>query len=123
MSARSPQEIHTLFLDAFNRADVEALLALYEPDAVFVTGEGSAIGHEAIRTAYQHILADGGRMEMETRTVLESGDGLAILHGAWTLYRDGTAINGLSTEVVRQQADGSWLFVLDEPRTPHDPGV
>lgn len=118
MSARSPQEIHKLFLDAFNHGNVEALLALYEWDAVFVTGSGPAKGHEAIRAAYQHILADGGRMEMETRTVLDSGEGLGVLHGAWTLYRNDATISGLSTEVVRRQADGTWLFVLDEPRTP-----
>jgi uncharacterized protein (TIGR02246 family) len=118
MSARSPQQIHTLFLDAFNRADVDSLVALYEPDAVLATRSGPAIGHEGIRAAYQQILAGGGRMELETRSVLESGDGLAVLHGAWTLYRNDSTISGLSTEVVRRQADGRWLFVLDEPRTP-----
>ena len=118
MGARSPLEIHMLFLEAFNRADVEGLLALYEPDAVFVARGESAIGHQAIRAAYEHILADRGRMEMETQTVLASGDGVALLHGAWTLHRNDATISGLSTEVVRQQADGTWLLVLDEPRTP-----
>ena len=118
MDAHSPRDIHALFLDAFNRAEVEALVALYEPDAVLVTRSELAKGHDAIRAAYQHILAEGGRMEMETRTVVESGDDVAMLHGAWTLYRNDAAISGLSTEVVRRQADGTWLFVLDEPRTP-----
>ena len=123
MTPRTPQEIHELFLDAFNRADLDALAALYEANAILVTQSEAAVGRDAIRAAYRRILSDGGRMELQTRKVVDSGDGLALLHAAWTLHRKGTAISGLSTEVVRRQADGSWLFVLDEPRTPASPGV
>jgi uncharacterized protein (TIGR02246 family) len=113
-----PQDIHALFLDAFNRGDLEALLALYEPNALLVTGDGPALGHDAIRRAYHHILAHGLRMELQTHTVLESSEGLAVLHGTWTYHLGENAIAGFSTEVVRRQPDGSWLFVIDEPRTP-----
>jgi uncharacterized protein (TIGR02246 family) len=118
MPATKPQDIHALFLDAFNRGDVEALVALYEPDALVVTGNGPAMGHGAIRNAYRHILAHGVRMELKTHTVLESSAGLAVLHGSWTYHLGENVIAGLSTEVVRRQSDGSWLFVIDEPRTP-----
>ena len=123
MTAHSPKEVHELFLDAFNRADLDALAALYEANGLLVTRSETAIGRDAIRAAYRRILSRGGRMELQTRTVVDSGDGLALLHAAWTLHRNGTAISGISTEVVRRQADGSWLFVLDEPRTPENPGV
>jgi hypothetical protein len=43
---------------------------------------------------------------------------LAVLHASWTYHRNGRTTPGLSTEVVRRQPDGSWLFVIDEPRTP-----
>ena len=36
MKAHSPAEIHQLFLDAFNRGDVEGVVALYEPNAVLI---------------------------------------------------------------------------------------
>jgi uncharacterized protein (TIGR02246 family) len=118
MPALEPQDIHTLFLDAFNRGDIEALVALYEPSALLVTGNGPALGHDAIRHAYRHILAHGLRMELKTQTVLKSSEGLAVLHASWTYHLGENAIAGLSTEVVRRQPDGSWLFVIDEPRTP-----
>ena len=121
MPALKPQDVHTLFLDAFNRADVEALVALYEPNALLVTGQGPALGHDAIGEAYRHILADDARMELTTETVLESTEGFAVLHASWTYHRGGSASAGLSTEVVRRQPDGSWLFVIDEPRTPNRP--
>ena len=121
MPATTPQDIHTLFFDAFNRGDVDALVALYEPYALLVTGNGPALGHDAIRKAYEKIVADGAHMELTTETVLEFGDGLAMLHASWTYHRGGDTSNGLSTEVVRRQPDGSWLFVIDEPRTPDRP--
>jgi len=35
MSARKPHEIHHIFEAAFNAGDLEAIMALYEPGAVF----------------------------------------------------------------------------------------
>ncbi|HVP54146.1 MAG TPA: nuclear transport factor 2 family protein [Candidatus Eisenbacteria bacterium] len=120
MSAKQPHEIHALFLDAFNRGDVEALICLYEPHAILVTGDGSAVGHDAIRAAFRRFVSGGGRMQMVTRAIVDSGDGLAVLHGSWSLESGQDTISGLSTEVVRRQPDGSWLYVVDEPRTPED---
>ena len=119
MAAHNPAEIHALFLDAFNRRDLEAITALYEPDAVLVLGGEEVSGHEAIRAAYERMLARRGRMELETRLVVESREGLlAVLHAKWTLHTAGSMAQGISTEVVRRQPDGTWLFVIDEPRTP-----
>lgn len=56
--------------------------------------------------------------DFETQHATVVGDGLALLHANWTYYRGQDSIPGLSTEVVRRQPDGSWLFVIDEPRTP-----
>ena len=119
MPAHTPVEIHTLFLQAFNRRDIEALVALYEPNAVLLVDGNEVVGHESIRKAYERSLARRGRMTLETRAVVES-QGLAVLHGGWVIEPStgtGTEIatRGLSTEVVRQQPDGSWLFVIDNP--------
>ena len=121
MPASTPQEVHALFLEAFNRADIDALAALCEPIAVFVTQNEKAVGRDAIRAAYRRILAEGGHMDLTTTTVLDSGDGLALLHATWTFRRGDQQFHGISTEVVRRQPDGSWLFVLDEPLTPSPP--
>ena len=118
MPALSPQDVHRLFLDAFNRGDVDALVALYEPSALLVTGDGPAAGHAAIHKAYERMVAGAPHMTLATASVLESHDGLAVLHAHWTYLRDGQSVSGLSTEVVRRQPDGSWRFLFDEPRTP-----
>ncbi len=118
MAARTPSEMHPLFLEAFNRGDVEALVALYEPSAVLVISGRAAVGHDAIREAYRRMLQGRGQMELETRSVVESGEGLAVLHASWTLHSSSSAVRDISTEVMRRQPDGKWLFVIDEPRTP-----
>jgi len=115
--ARTPREIHVLFEHAFNTGDVEAILTLYEPGAVLVTGGKAVSGCDSIRDAFTTFLAGGARMKLDTRAVIESGDGLAVLHGAWSLGPP-LATQGLSTEVVRRQPDGSWMFVIDNPNTP-----
>jgi ketosteroid isomerase-like protein len=62
-------------------------------------------------------------MTLETRAVVESQQGLAVLHGGWVVepatgMGAELATRGLSTEVVRKQPDGTWLFVIDNPYTP-----
>src|ERR1700676_2252654 len=112
MPAHSPAEIHTLFRNAFNLGDVEALIALYEPNAILVVDGKIVSGREEIRKAYENTLLRPGRMTLETRAVVESQQGLAVLHGVWVLEpATGITTRGLSTEVVRRQPDGTWLFV------------
>jgi ketosteroid isomerase-like protein len=69
MPARNPAEIHTLFRHAFNLGDVEALIALYEPNAVLVVDGKEVIGREIIRKTLESFLARCGRMTLETRAV------------------------------------------------------
>jgi uncharacterized protein (TIGR02246 family) len=118
MPAYQPEALHALFVDAFNRADADGLADLYQANAVLATRAGRAVGRHAIRQAYVDILASAGRMELETLAVLASGDGLALLHSAWAIHSDGNTTSGISTEVALRQSNGTWLFILDEPRTP-----
>jgi len=120
MPARTPAELHPLVQEAFNRGDADALTDLYEPQAVLVINGQNTIGRNNIRNAYASILSRSGRMTLETRLIVESQQGLAVLHGKWIIeYPSEPAItSGLSTEVVRKQPDGTWLFAIDNPHTP-----
>jgi len=103
MPAYSPAEIHILFRDAFNLRDVDALIALYEPNAILVVDSKIVSGHKEIRKAFENILLRRGRMTLETRAVVESQQGLAVLHGRWlvepaTGKEADLVTRGLSTE-------------------------
>ena len=96
-------------------------MALYEPNATLVPQPGQAAsGTAAIHEAL------GGFLDLkltfdwvETKPAIRSHD-LALLHSSWTLSgtgADGNPMNlsGTTADVVRRQADGTWLFAIDNP--------
>ena len=118
----SPEHLHAEFRDAFNRHDLDAVVALYEHDAVLVTADGPALGREAIREAYRRFFTGRPAIELETLAVHRTGE-LAMLHGRWRIERTSTPgepvrNEGRNTETVRLQPDGRWLFVIDVPSVP-----
>ena len=123
MQASQPQDLHRLFTEAFNGGSAEGLLALHDDHAGFVTGPGAAItGKAAIAEVMASFLALKGKIQRDTVSVTEGGGDIALLEGRWTLDGtdgDGNAVHltGSSREVVRQQPDGSWLYVIDNPGT------
>ncbi len=121
MTERKPVEAHELFEKAFNAADLDALVALYEPNAVLVSGpdQKQHAGHAAIRAALEGFLAMKGKMQLQTRHAVQSGD-LALLRCDWRIASTGPdgkpmEMTGSTAEVVRRQSDGSWRYVLDHP--------
>ena len=120
MPVQTPEEMHQIFTKAFTAKNPEALLALYEPDAVFTLQPGQAVtGHAAIREALNGFLALDAQLEMQPGNIVQSGD-IALILSKWTLKgTDPTGapveLAGQTADVVRRQADGSWLFVIDNP--------
>ncbi len=118
----SPERLHITFQDAFNRHDLDSIVALYEPCAVLARVDGPVQGTGAIREAYRHALAMRPIIDVQTLGVNRTGD-LAMLHGKWILRAtgpDGGQIRseGRNTETARLQPDGRWLFVIDNPSVP-----
>lgn len=120
MSVQQPEDIHHAFTEAFNAGDLDALMSLYEPSASLAPAPGKVVtGTEAIRNALTGFLAVHGKMTIVTQRVVPAGD-VALLHGTWTLVGTGAdgkpvELAGRNSEMVRRQADGSWLFVIDNP--------
>jgi ketosteroid isomerase-like protein len=108
--------LHRRVQTAFNAGDLDALVALYEPDATLSTGNDmTAHGHDAIRQQWADLLALGGHLSMTTRFVTEAGS-LALLSGSWILTVDGEKLAGsITAEVARRQPDGLWRYVIDCP--------
>jgi uncharacterized protein (TIGR02246 family) len=119
MPARKPEECDTLLAEALNRGDLEAAVALYESNASFVQEPGKVVtGRAAIREVMQGFLAVKPKLTIEVNAT-QSGD-IALLRSKWSLSGTGPdgkpmQMGGNGTEVVRRQADGTWLFVIDNP--------
>ena len=96
-------------------------MSLYEPGAMTVPQPGPAVsGQMAIREVMTAFLALKPQFGLQLRKAFQAND-IALLFSTWTLT--GTDPNGggpvemagQTSDVVRRQPDGTWLFVIDVP--------
>lgn len=107
--ARNPEDLPRLLVERLIAGDADGIAALYEENAVMALPDGSvAMGRAAIGEMFRSFLVTQPQIEPGTQAqVLRSGE-LAITSAR---LPDGT----VTVEVARQQADGSWLWVIDHP--------
>ena len=71
MPATEPEQMHGLFEQAFNAGDLDALMALYEPDAALIPQPGVTVaGSAAIRDSLRWFLDRGGMITLDTKLVI-----------------------------------------------------
>lgn len=120
MALTTPAETHQAWMRSFNAGDIDALMALYTPDATIVPQPGQVVsGNAAIREVLQGFLGLKGKIELDTTYAVQAGD-TALLRGQWHLKGTGpdgkpVEMSAKSNEVVRRQPDGSWLIAVDHP--------
>lgn len=117
MGVAHPGEVNAAFADGFNRRDVDAMLALYDPDGAVVEMDGTtSVGHEEVRDHLQRLVGLGGRMVSTNLTAIILGD-IALVTAEWVITDTVVAprMNGRSAEVLRLQPDGSWAYLIDQP--------
>ena len=117
----TPAETIERFTRAMNEGDVEAALALYEPDAVFQAEPGApaVTGPVSIREAIGGFAALKPSMTGELVKVHEAGD-VALVINRWRCSGtspDGKPVElaGTSADVLRRRDDGSWGILVDDP--------
>ena len=118
--ATTPEAIHQQFAAGVSSADVDALMALYESEATVIERDGSRTeGGAAIKEHLAHLLAMKPVMTIKASRVHRTGD-LALLSSHWAATAtapDGSPIQMEfhGSELARQQPDGDWRLVLDNP--------
>jgi uncharacterized protein (TIGR02246 family) len=120
MPSRTPEQVLQSIVDGINTGNLDALMPLYERDAVFAAQPGTLLkGLAGVREGLAGFIAMKGKLDLKVTRVLEGGD-LALVLGVWSFSGtgpDGKPVNlaSKSADVLRRQADGSWRFVIDNP--------
>jgi uncharacterized protein (TIGR02246 family) len=120
MTAHTPEQVIELFSVALNSRDVDAAIALYEPEATFTPRPGEeARGLHEIRGALEQFAALEPQLRGEITKVLIAG-GVALVQNRWLLegtQPDGSLIEmrGHSADVLRHASDGSWRILIENP--------
>lgn len=100
--------------------DMDAILATFEPNGLLVGEPGMfAQGTPALRAAFNEFIGMNPQISVKVHDVIQADD-IAIHSSTWTMSGktpDGHLFeqDGFSVVVLRKQADGNWLMVIDNP--------
>ena len=120
MRNSTPEEVLESIVDGINTGNLDGLMTLYEPTAVFAAEPGKlAQGLAGVRESLTGFIAMKGKLDLKVTRVLEAG-GLALVVGVWTFNGTGpdskpVKLASKNADVLRRQTDGSWRFVIDNP--------
>lgn len=113
-----PNHGHEIFKKALNNKNLDVLVDIYADDAVMVAVGGQEIrGKQAIRAFFSEIVKSVDNFTFETVFRMNYED-TVVFRSKYTVVfntEDGQKIEQSTggIEVLRKQADGSWLFVVD----------
>jgi uncharacterized protein (TIGR02246 family) len=121
MIPHTPEEWPQVFVQHVNAGDLDAVMALYEPDAHFISPSGETlVGRDAIRKVVAHLI-DAKTRYRGSRVIkaVTVGD-IAQLYTDFerTAVDDSgntVILQSRAIEVLRRQPDGSWKLIVGDP--------
>jgi len=110
----TPQEMNQAFANAFNTGNIKILIELYEKTALLrIDSDKTFSGIAEISCELEKLLELPGTMHSHNNFFIKHGN-IALLRADYSLIdEDSTIFSGSSSEVIRQQADGSWRYIID----------
>lgn len=120
MPETTPADTVAALVRAINLGDLDAAVALYRADAIFVAQQGTTlVGREAIREALAAMLATAPKLATHSQQVLLCADH-ALYHAEWSMTvtaPDGSRFSqtGHSCDLICRAADGRWRIAIDNP--------
>ena len=116
----TPEEVLNSIVEGINTGNIDSLMTLYESGACFATQPGQlAKSPESVRQCLLNFIDLRGNLDLKVKRVLQASD-LALVTTEWSFSGtgpDGNPVNmaAKSADVLRQQDDGTWKFVIDNP--------
>src|SRR6476660_9946965 len=113
-----PEGVIPSLLKRFNAGKIEAMMALYAPEAVSaVNSARSVIVRPSFAAILEHDIKLGLPLKANVRHVFVGGDTAQIVLD-WSI--DGTGpdgkivhMHGTASDIMRRGADGFWRYIID----------
>lgn len=113
-----PEDVIPSLVERFNARNLDAMMELYSPEAVFVANDGRTITDRSEFAAlFQRDMNLGVPLKANVRHVFVGGDTAQIILD-WAI--DGTDadgarvhVHGTASDIMRQGADGVWRYIID----------
>lgn len=113
MAPQKPEDWPRRFEQHVNAGELDAALALYDPEARFVSpGDGAVAGVDGVRRALAGLIGMGAQLHGRVVRVITAGD-MALLYTDWESTA-GEAHKAI--ELLRRQPDGTWKLIVGDPR-------
>jgi len=113
-----PRDVANQISECITEGNIENILDFFHPDYVmsFPPSEPLKSGLDTIRASFQPFIDAKAKLISKVTGELIHGD-TALLQANWSIV-DGQGNKmgeGSSTEVLKQRADGSWVYYIDCP--------
>jgi uncharacterized protein (TIGR02246 family) len=116
MPATSPEEICRLFQQYMAEGDIDLVLSVYDPEAVFLNQSGEVKkGRQGLRQELAPFAAVKAIFDFNIKQVIQSGD-IALMHTEWKVSSP-QPMSVYAIEVARRQPDGTWRWLIGDPFT------
>jgi uncharacterized protein (TIGR02246 family) len=120
MSPHKPEDWPRVFEQHLNTGDLDAVMALYEPEARFVAQSGETIvGRDRIREVLAGLIQSKTQLQsrvMRAVTVDDVAQLYTDFHGTTTDASGKTIeMRTKAIEVLRRQPDGTWKLIVGDP--------
>jgi len=120
MSVREPHDWPTVFEKNLDAGDLEQIVSLYEPGAVFVSPSGETlVGRDQIRQVLAGLIEKKARFESHVVRAVTVAD-IAVLYanfqGTVMEAPDKLAeVRSHAIDVLRRQSDGTGKLIVGDP--------
>ena len=116
MPAMSPEDICRLFQQFMAEGDIDSVLNVYDPEAVFLNQSGEVTkGRQGLRLELAPLAAMKARFHFDIKQVIQTGD-IALMHTEWKVSVP-QPMTVYAIEVARRQPDGTWCWLIGDPYT------
>jgi len=115
-----PADVARAWGEAFAARDLDAMMELFDPEAVWVSGEGEQVrGLDAIREVFAGFMAIEDAVFRPSEPLVHQAGDVAMLVADWRMRGTGEdgapfEVEGTTADVVRRGERG-WRYVIDSP--------